>query len=275
MIKLKRMHALFFLLVILAVIVSGCAKPECKTSADCGQRACYISKCEEKKCLYTLQRNCCGNGINESTESGRIGSQCTCPQDYGRCEGRVKIRIGSRTEDAQYVKYYCNSDSQCVLGADRKDAAPQNFLDSINTGLFKASSVVKYSKPFDASRDSFEFSITLDDLSRDIVLPILITHAKILYSSEYSRAELLIADKELNSILNGVGDKATIILPLTLNYRPQEVEEQGSIRYSIDYTYRKQVVAGKGANNTNIYSNETARASFTAPVKPVFFVRSD
>ena len=63
-------------------------------------------------------------------------------------------------------------------------------------------------------------------------------------------------------------------MPLTLNYKPQELEELGSIRYSIDYTYRKQVLAGRTANNTNIYSNETVRASFTAPVKPVFFVRS-
>lgn len=160
------------------------------------------------------------------------------------------------------------------MGVERKDIAPQNFLDSINTGFFKASSVARYSKPFDASRDIFEFSITLDDASKDLLLPVLLTKAKILFSSEYSRAELLIAEKELNAVLNGVGDKASISLPLTLNYKPQELEELGSIRYSIDYTYRKQVLAGRTINNTNIYSNETVRATFTAPVKPVFFVRS-
>lgn len=274
MIKIKKVHILFLLLVASAIIISSCAKPECRTSADCGQRTCYISKCEEKKCSYALQRNCCGNSINESIENGKVGNQCTCPQDYGKCDGKGRIRIGSRTEDAQYVEYYCNVDNQCVLGTERKDAAPQNFLDSINVGLFKASSVVKYSRPFDTSRDAFEFSITLDDVGKDLMLPIFITHAKVLYSSEYARTELLIADKELDSILNGVGDKTTAILPLTLNYRPQELEEQGSIRYSIDYTYKKQIITGKGANNTNIYSNETVRAAFTAPVKPVFFVRS-
>ena len=274
LIKIKRGNAFFLFLIIVLIAISSCAKPECRTSADCGQRACFLTKCNEKKCVYELQRNCCGNRINESIENGKPGNQCTCPQDYGKCEGKGKIKIGSRTEDAQFAKYFCNVDSQCILGADRKEAAPQNFLDSINPGFFKASSVAKYNKPFDASRDIFEFSITLDDASKDLLLPILLTKAKILYSSEYSRTELLIAEKELDAVLNGVGDKAAINLPLTLNYRPQELEEPGSIRYSIDYTYRKQVLSGKTANGTNIYSNETVRAAFTAPVKPVFFVRS-
>ncbi len=275
MIKIKRNHFILFLFFVIALIIlSSCTKPECRTSADCGQRTCYLSKCEDKKCVYTLQRNCCGNRINETIENGKPGNQCTCPADYGKCEGKGKIRFGSRTEDAQYVKYYCNVDNQCVLGVERKDVAPQNFLDPINTGFFKASSVAKYNKPFDTNRDAFEFIITLDDISKDLILPILITKAKVLYSSEYARAELLIAEKDLNAVLNGIGDKATINLPLTLSYRPQEVEEQGSIRYSIDYTYKKQVLTGKTVNGTNIYSNETVRATFTAPVKPVFFVRS-
>ncbi|MBI4143262.1 hypothetical protein HY487_00090 [Candidatus Woesearchaeota archaeon] len=256
------------------VALSSCSKPECRTSADCAQRTCFMAKCQDKKCAYELQDNCCGNRINDTVENGKPGNQCTCPQDYGKCEGKGKIKIGSRTEDAQFVRYFCNIDNQCVLGVDRRDTNPQNFLDAINPGLFKASSVAKYNKPFDASRDVFEFSITLDDASREIILPVLLTKAKVLYSSEYSRAELLIAEKELDAVLNGVGDRVIISLPLTLNYRPQELEEPGSVRYSIDYAYRKQVLAGKTANNTNIYSNETVRATFTAPVKPVFFVRS-
>lgn len=275
MVKIKRSHAMLFLFLLIALIaLSGCTKPECKTSADCGQRTCFLSKCEDKKCAYTLQRNCCGNRLNESIENGKPGNQCTCPQDYGKCEGKGKIRIGSRVEDAQYVRLYCNVDSQCVLGVERKDVAPQNFLDSINVGFFKASSVVKYNKPFDASRDSFEFSVSLDDVSKDLILPILLTKAKILYSSELSRAELLIAEKDLTSVLNGIGDKAVVNIPLTLSYKPQEVEEQGSIRYTIDYVYKKQVLTGKTINGTNIYTNETVRSTFSAPIKPVFLFRS-
>jgi hypothetical protein len=133
---------------------------------------------------------------------------------------------------------------------------------------------VKYNKPFDASKDSFEFKITLDDISRDLVLPVRLTKVKLLYSSEYTRSELLIAEKDIDAVLNGIGDYATINLPLTLNYRPQELEETGSVRYSIDYAYTRQVLSGKTVNGTNLYSNETKRDAFSGSGKSIFFVRS-
>ncbi|MBS3113597.1 hypothetical protein J4448_00700 [Candidatus Woesearchaeota archaeon] len=275
MIKINKSHIL--LLIIFAatlIIISSCAKPECRTSSDCSSRTCFLSKCEDKKCVYNLQRNCCGNRINESTENGKPGNQCTCPQDYGKCQGKGQIRIGSRTQDTNYASYYCNVDEQCVLGVEKSNVAPLNFLDPINLGFLKASSVIKYNKPFNLARDSFEFKITLDDVSKDVVLPLKLTKVKLLYSSEYARAELLIAEKDLDSVLNGIGDYSTINAPLTLNYKPQEIEEQGSLRYSIDYTYTRQVLSGKTTNGTNIYNNETKRETFTAPVKPVFFFRS-
>src|SRR3989338_1693070 len=275
MIKINKSHVLLIaLFAATLIVISGCAKPECRTSADCTPKTCSLSRCDSGKCAYAPQSSCCGNQVKESVESGKPGNQCTCPSDYGKCEGNGKIKIGSREEDAQYVKYYCSIDNQCVLGVEKKDVAPQNFLDLINTGFFKASSVIKYNKPFDAGRDSFEFTITLDDLGKDMILPIFLTKAKILYSSEYARAELLIAEKDIDSVLNGVWDKSTISMPLTLSYKPQEIEETGSIRYSIDYTYKKQVASGRKPSGENIYTNETVRATFTAPVKPVFLFRS-
>ena len=274
---IKPYKSRFLLLIIFAatlIILSSCAKPECRTSSDCSSRTCFLSKCESKRCVYSLQRNCCGNQINESTENGKPGNQCTCPADYGKCQGKGEIRRGSRTEDATYVHYYCSADEQCVLGVEKSDAAPLNFLDHINLGILKASSVIKYNKPFDPARDNFEFKIALDDAGKDIILPVKLTKAKLLYSGEYARAELLIAEKDLDSTLGGIGDYSIINVPMTLNYRPQELEEQGSLRYSIDYTYIRQVLSGKTANGTNIYNNEIKRETFTAPVKPVFFFRS-
>lgn len=275
MAEISRSRIILFLLLATALIAIGsCTKAECKTSADCSSKLCTLSKCEDKKCVYTLQKNCCGNNVKEAIESGKAGSQCTCPQDYGKCEGKGKIRIGSRTEDATYVHYYCNVDSQCVLGVERKDAAQQNFLDLISTGFFKASSVAKYNKPFDAARDNFDFKITLDDTGKDLILPIRLTKIKLLYSSEYARAEVLIAEKELDNMLNGIGDQTAISIPLNLRYRPQELEEAGSLRYSIDYAFTKQAFSGRTADGAIQYTNETSRATFTAPAKPVFFVRS-
>lgn len=274
-IKINRNRIILFVLLVIALVtISGCTKPECKTSADCLSKACTLSKCESKKCVYTQQPNCCGNGAKDSIENGKQGNQCTCPQDYGKCEGKAKTRVGSREEDAAYVHYYCSSDSQCVLGTESKDIAPQNFLDAIDIGFFKASSVVKYNKPFDVSKDSFEFKITLDDTSKDLILPVELTKLKLLYSSDYSRSELLIAEKDLGNSLNTIGDSARISTPLTLGYKPQELEETGSLRYIVDYTYTKQVVSGRTVNGTNIYSNEQVRGTFNSPSKQVFFVRN-
>ena len=275
MIKINRKNILlltFFVITLITII--SCTKAECSTSADCQSKTCALSQCEGRKCTYALQQNCCGNKLKETIENGKPGNQCTCPDDYGKCEGKAKIRIGSRIEDASYVHNYCNVDNQCVSGVEKKDIVPQNFLDVINPGFFKASSIEKYNKPFDVSKDSFEFKISLDDAGKDLILPVRLTNIKLLYGTESARAELLIAEKDIDGVLNGVGDQDTIKLPLTLNYKPQEAEESGSIRYSIDYSYAKQVASGRAPNGTNIYSHEIVRATFTSLSKPIFLVRS-
>jgi len=272
MVKINR-NVLFLFLIAAIVIISGCAKAECRTSADCQSRLCTISKCEGKKCIYDLQRNCCGNRVNESIEDGKPGNQCTCSADYGKCQGNGKVKIGVRTEDAVYAHYYCNADNRCVLGVEKNDVIPQNFLDLVNSGTFQASSVIKYNKPFDIAKDNFEFKITLDNIGAETVLPIRLTKIKLLFSGESARIEQLIAEHDLDYSLNGVGDEVKINAPLNLNYRPQEVEETGSLRYIIDYTHKKQVLSGR-VNGTNQFVNEVVRAVFTAPAKPVFFVRS-
>ena len=273
MIKINRKHILLTAFFIAAIFsISSCSKPECNTSSDCISKTCSLSACENSKCSYKSIENCCGNKIKEAIEDGKPGSQCTCPQDYGKCEGKGKIKTSSRTEDAAFVSYYCNADRQCVLGVDKKDISIQNFPDSINVG-FKASVVVKYNKPFDILRDSFEFKINLDDIPKDLVLPVRFTRIRLLYNSYNSRYEQLIAEKDLNNVLNGIGDKTTISMPLTLNYKPADVEETGSVRYSLDYSYTRQVTAGRTPGGANIYNNETRRETFSAPSKPVYFVR--
>ena len=255
-------------------MISGCQKPECKTGSDCSSRPCTISSCQDSKCNYVLKRNCCGNHINETTEDNKPGNKCTCPQDYGTCEGKGKIKVGSRTEDAVYVHYYCSAENKCIFGADPNDVTNLNFLDSVNDGFLKASSIVKYNKPFDVNADSIELKVSLDDANKALVFPVKLTKVKLLFYGESSRAEQLIAEETLNSALNSVGGEANIKLLLNLNYRPQQLEESGTLRYSLDYTYTKQVVAGRASDGTALYNNELVRATFTAPSKPVIFIRS-
>jgi len=256
------------------VILSGCKKAECQTSSDCSSKTCSVSKCEEKTCVYTPQANCCGNGVKDAIESGLQGNECTCPQDYGKCEGIPKIKVGVREEDAVYAKYLCNNFNQCVLGVESQEIAAQNFLDSIIVGFFKASSVVRYNKPFDMSKDSFEFKITLDDANKDLVLPLRITSIRVLFNGQNSRSELLVAEKSLNSIINNIGESVTIFVPLNLNYKPEEVEESGSMRYTIDYNYLKEVPSGVNPDGSTSTKLETVREKYTSPAKQVFFVKT-
>ncbi len=255
-------------------ILSGCAKPECEKTSDCISKTCTSTLCQSNKCVSTPVTNCCGNGAKEATEDGKPGDKCTCPQDYGKCEGKGKIKYGLREEDAKYVHYFCDTSRKCVLGVETPDIAPQNFLDSINNGYFKASAITKYNKPFDINKDQFEIKLTLDDANKDLVFPIKLTNVKMLLSASSSNSELLVSEKNLDVSLGSIGDIALIQVPLNLDYRPQEIEESGSIRYSIDYTFTRQVPSGTSSDGKTLYKNEIAREKHSAPNKQVFFVRT-
>ena len=255
------------------LIISGCTKAECYSSSDCISKTCSSAKCEAKKCVYTAQTKCCGNGIQEDSESGLPGSQCTCPKDYGKCEGKGKIKVGSRTDDAVYLHYLC-SGYKCVMGVSGSDIAPQNFLDSFDSAYFKATAVSKYNKPFDINSDVFEIKITLDDANNDLVLPIRITNVKLLLSNSNSRSELLVASKDLNAEIGEVGDSASIKVPMNLDYKPDEIEESDSVRYSIDYNYIKRIPNGFSSNGTALYKLELARDKFSSPSKQLFLVKT-
>jgi len=237
-------------LAISLLVISSCGKGElkveCSENADCSPKLCSSPKCVNQKCMYDIKTNCCGNKLKEVNENGKSGSPCTCPQDYGKCEGKAKVKVGSRMEDAVYVRNYCDEEDLCVLGVDKKDIAPQNFLDSISPGIFKATSVIKYNKPFNMDSDEFEIRIVLDDASKDLIFPVTLTKVRVLFSSASSRGEQLIAEKDIDKVEFGeIGEEKTINVPLNLDYRINEAEETGSIKYSIDYNYQKQIKVGK------------------------------
>jgi len=221
-----------------------------------------------------MQSNCCGNRLNESIESGKLGSKCTCPQDYGRCEGKPQVKRGARTEDATYARYLCNQEEKCVIGIDSNDVVPQNFLDAISTAYFRASAVAKYNKPFDMSLDTFDIKITLDDLEKELVSPIKFTNVRLLFTGESSRTELLIAEQNLEEEVDTISSPITISVPLNLDYKPRQVEESGAIRYVLDYNYVKNVPAGRDSKGNQIYNEEPAREKFTSPPKQVLLVRT-
>jgi len=265
---------LFLLLIAVLFIVTSCAKAQCKTSSDCASRICAVSKCEDKKCVYTQQNNCCGNRINETIESGRPGNKCTCPQDYGKCDGKPKVKVGSKMQDAAYAIYHCNDFQECVIGVSEKDISPQNILDSININYFKASSIIRYNHPFEISRNAFEIKFTLDDVEKELLFPIELKKIKILYSGESLRSEQLIAEHDLDILFQSIGEETTITAHLNLGYKPRQIEESGSFKYVIDYSHVKNVQLGRGSDGSISYSQETVRNQFTSTPKKVFFVSS-
>ena len=261
-------------LIVSLLLLASCGKKECTTSSDCGLKTCFNSKCDSGKCSWAIQRNCCGNRLKETQENGKTGNQCSCPDDYGKCEGATKIKIGSRTEDSRYLKLACNEEEKCVLSVDPKDIQPQNFLDSISTGFFKASIVSSLNKPFDLLKDTITLKVTLDDATKEVSLPVQFIKIKVLYTGETSRNEQLIAEKQIDIQFAQIGDEATIVVPLNLNYKPQQAEESGSIRFSIDYSLVRKISAGKNDDGTPKYSDEIQRGSYNSPTKAFFLVKT-
>ena len=98
---------------------------------------------------------------------------------------------------------------------------------------------------------------------------------RILLSTESSRGELLVADKNFENEVYAVGNTTTINVPLNLDYKPQQVEELGTMRYTLDYSYNKKILIGTSADGTPNYRQELARERFNSPAKQVFLVRSD
>ena len=268
-------NMLIMLSVLVLLMLSSCSRAECKTTSDCLPKTCSIPICGEGKCVYNEQKNCCGNSLQEPFEDGKPGDKCTCPQDYGNCEGIPKVKIGSREQDATYARYQCNSYNRCVLGVDDKDVSIQTFLDTINSESLEASSIVKYNKPFDMKKDSFEIKVTIDDAKDTLVMPVQFTGIKLLYTGVSSRSEQLIAEKETDASIGKVGDSAAISVPLNVGYKPEEVEEAGSFRYVIDYSYTKKVQTGRATDGSPVYQEEFTRQKYNSPSRQVFLVRSE
>ena len=276
MIKIKsNKFVLIASIALVLLALAGCSRAECKTTADCLPKACFLAKCNEGKCDYAEQKNCCGNNLQDPFEDGKPGDKCTCPQDYGKCEGIPKVKIGNKEQDAAYARYQCNSYNRCVLGVESKDVSIQTFLDTINSESLEASSIVKYNKPFDMKKDSFEIKVTIDDADANLVMPVQFTSIKLLYTGVSSRSEQLIAEKDLDASISQIGGSATISAPLNVGYKPEEVEEAGSFRYVLDYSYIKKVQTGRATDGSPIYQEEFTRQKYNSPSRQVFFVRSE
>ena len=253
-----------FLLLILA---NGCGKPvECKISSDCSQKTCSKASCVGNQCKYNPVPNCCGNKIKEDIEDDKPGNSCTCPADYGKCEGKAQVKSGSRAYDAQYIGKLCVNDA-CIFGINPNDVRPVTLLDETELNLFTLETTATYNGPFDVAKDTFAFRISLKDYKEGLVLPVELK--KILLRN----GEVLLGEKEINFALNKIGEVVTVNVPV--DYRLQQAEEAVSLAYQINYEYTQKVRDQKLTNGSYSHKDELLRDDYQRRfATKITFVRS-
>ena len=131
---------------------------------------------------------------------------------------------------------------------------PVTLLNERNFGLFKLETTATYNNPFDVAKDTFTFRIIVKDDSENIIFPIKLT--KILLKD----GEVLFGEKQLDSLLTGVGDTITIKTPLF--YILKQLEEDRRLTYQIDYEYMQRVKDERLPNGSYSYKNELVRDKY-------------
>ena len=82
----KREILILSVLIIGIIFISGCAKKECETDADCLTKTCFTSQCTDNKCAYSSIADCCGNEICEVGETyPECAADCPNCDDNNEC----------------------------------------------------------------------------------------------------------------------------------------------------------------------------------------------
>ena len=86
MMKLRYSGLGTIVLIIIIMLISGCAEKECKIADDCLSKTCYDVRCKDNKCVYSSVSDCCGN---DKCEPGETYENCVddCPNcnDNNEC----------------------------------------------------------------------------------------------------------------------------------------------------------------------------------------------
>ncbi|MBI4440142.1 hypothetical protein HY638_04180 [Candidatus Woesearchaeota archaeon] len=262
-IRLKRVVLIAFLLVVVAVI-AGCS--ECKDAVDCaGGSACKSTSCDEGKCTYTAQKDCCGNAIKEKTENGKPGNECTCPEDYGECNGKAAMLIKGKKVDATYLEKGCVSNS-CVYAVDQKRVKSTDLTFEKELSFFTVEILVKFNNPFTVGKDKVDVSFKLKDEKEGLEYPIKITAVKLIDGQT-----LFGAKDGLSGSFEQLQDTYSVSLPIT--YQAPLIEEERAVTLRVDYEYKKSVKTTKNEDGTYNYVAETVRDTFDGKLsKKIFFL---
>ncbi|MAH32776.1 hypothetical protein CL615_00110 [archaeon] len=251
--KIKNRYFLVIVLAISLIFLISCTKSECKTDAQCLEKTCAVASCIDKQCKYTTTKNCCGNQVKETVENNKPGNKCTCPADYGKCDGKVQLTKGSRSYDAKYLEYFCENE-ECKSGVPSEDVAAKTLLDERDFKFFELETTVKFNDPFDIGKDRFDFRMSIIDENEDIVFPIKMN--KIILKD----GEVFLGEKNLDLFLNKVGE--SISFNVQLSYDLVQPEESRGLTYKVNYEYTKRVVAERLPDGSESYGLEFVRDDY-------------
>ncbi len=257
-------------LIFVMLLTSGCK--ECKLSSDCNSRVreefkdysskCLDISCVNNKCEIDVISNCCGN---KRCETNADENKCLCENDCGKCSGKGKIQIGSRTYDTEYLEYKCK-DNECVLSIDESLIRKIVLTDDKEFSYFKIGITSSLDQPFNIDSSKFKVKIQLEDTDEDLVLPVTITSLKLV------EKELLIGGKELDGTLKYVGDSFIESIPINEDSM-QNVEEEKRLSLVIGYTYIIKERIGHDSEGNPIYENKVKRDTYTKSYSSkIFFV---
>jgi len=267
--------SIIVILIFVILLTSGCK--ECKLSSDCDSKVreefngysdeCLDVTCINNKCDINVISSCCGNKRCE-TNAGE--NKCSCADDCGKCSGKGKIQIGSKTYDAEYLEYLCNKDNDCILGIDESLIRGIDLTDEKEFSYFKIGITSSLDQPFNIDSSKFKVKIQLEDTDEDLLVPpVTITSLKLI------EKELLIGEKELDGTLNYVGDSFIESIPINEGSM-QNIEEEKRLSLVIGYTYLIKERVGYDSEGNPIYENKVKRDTYTQSYSSkIFFVNPD
>lgn len=236
---------LFFFILSLLIVVGCSSSSECKESLDCGTpRGCIESySCLDGICNTNWKENCCGNNIPEEIEDGKIGNECTCPQDHGPCQISTEYNV-------EYFEAGCDDENICAV--DVKSGIQKKEEVSVNLDLRDIKMIMKVSfdSPFDIKSSVFDVEFELTDIGTNIIEPKI---TKIQVESVENRKAISLGEKDINKKLWMVGSK--INDEVFLRFEPKSPVEDLQINFQIGYEYIKEV---SGRDNQIIRNTQKA-----------------
>ncbi len=225
-------YSFIFVGIFLLIFLFGCEKLECTAAGDCAEQTGKTASCVEGKCSYSPILHVCGNGLCEKTENE---NPCSCPNDckIPKCEGKYKLTIDGKTEDARVLTLYCG-ENKCKIGVKTQVLRYLKEMER-ETPFGKLKFKIDYPEPLDITkRDFFTLTIQLIEFERDVSKE---RGVELYQISFFSKDRL--AEKPLNNVfLKELRVSREIKIPLSITRLPQR-ELLTNVGMRIDYGFTR------------------------------------